>query len=182
MEVFGRMLEFIELLWPFRRVQQWENAGFYIGGRFIGLLPPGIYPVIPWFFEIKPFNISQGLITTRKLDITLDDKTQLLFIAAADRRVIDGNVALNMIDDFKEQAQELLEATISDAMQTMAPDRLVSGSRKRLQTSLSLAVRKEAAKSGLWIDNVRFLSFVLQARTVRLIMDGNPPIAKEYDA
>jgi regulator of protease activity HflC (stomatin/prohibitin superfamily) len=165
--------EMVQLLWPFRVVAQWEFGLLYRNGRFVRVLEPGVYFVIPWFWTVNEINKSRGIVGTGRKDITTKDGGTLSFEATAPVWVRDPATAINTVDEVRETAQELFSSVLSERLADVDASRLTPESRGRLVADLLRWVNTEAAEFGLEFGRVRFTSFVRNARTVRLLMDQN---------
>ncbi len=165
------VIDIVQLLWPFRLVHQWERAGFYVAGMYWIDVGPGVYPVIPWFMDVKPVSVVWHPIVSGRQDVTMIDGTTLTFDAMARARVIDVRSALNDTDDYHHSAINDLSAILAEKLATEDPDRLRPRRRGTLFAELTAAVAKDVALYGVEIADVRFLSFVLKVRTYRLLND-----------
>lgn len=170
-EFLRLLLEFIEFLWPLRRVEQWEGGGYYLLGRWQAEVQPGVHWVIPWFMDVKTISKAEAIIGTGRKDITLSDGSLCSFAANATARVVNVNLALNKVDDYKETAQELLAAVVAERLAAVDAMRLTHEKRGRLFADLSRWVAEEAAEYGLEVRKVRFDSFMINVRAYRLIND-----------
>jgi len=172
-ELLGIIVEITKLLWPFHMIHTWERGAYYVFGRYWKTLGPGTYPVIPWFFHVENINISRGIVGTGRKDITTSDGGTLSFEASAPVWVRDPEVALNTVDEYRETAQELFASILAEKLADVAATRLAPEGRGRLVADLGRWVQEEAREYGMEFGRVRFLSFVRNAKTVRLLMDQN---------
>lgn len=165
------LLDSIQYLWPLRRVEQWEVGQYFIFGRAKILVGPGIWPIIPWFIEVKSRSAVFGIVRANRQDITLKDGTWLSFSASSVMRIADLNLALNSIDQYEETAQETLEAVLADKLSQVDADRLAPEKRGRLLADLTRWVAEEVAPFGIEAHKVRFVTFVHKPRIFRLLGD-----------
>jgi regulator of protease activity HflC (stomatin/prohibitin superfamily) len=172
-EIFGFIRDLAQLAWPFRVVNQWERAGYFVCGRWWKEVGPGLKVVVPWFIEVRPMSIAEAIVGTGRQDITLTDGSMLSFAATATMRVVDVNRAINAVNDVHSTAQELLASVLADRLAGYSAEQLEEGSRRRLLGTLVKAVDTEAEAYGMTVTKVRFTSFVLNLRTYRLLMDQN---------
>lgn len=171
-ELARLLADWIQFLWPFRIVKQWERGGYYICGRFWREVGPGFpWPVIPWFMEVITTPIAKAIVGTPRLDITLRDGSTLSFAASATCRVVDFDKAMNSVDDVRETMQELLAAVLAEKLSEVDADRLDPERRGRLLATLRGAVASAAAEFGVEVSELRFTTFVLNVRTFRLLQD-----------
>ncbi len=166
------ILDSIGFLWPFRIVRTWERGGYYWFGRWWREVGAGVYPIIPWFSEIREISIVPAIVSTGRQDITLADGTLLSFTASATVRVVDLNLAVNSVDSFMETTQELLSAVLADRLARVKGDKLDPENRTALLRSLRDSVASEAATFGIEISKVRFTTFITNTPTLRLLQDS----------
>lgn len=164
-------IEIATLLWPFRIVSEWEQGCYYVCGRYWKTLGKGCYPVVPWFFQVIEVSMVPAIIGTGRQDLTLRDGRTLSFNATAWARVTDAAKATNGVDDYRETTQELLTSVLADKLVTVDVDRLDTEKRGRLLADLQKWAATEAEPFGIEISKVRFTSFILGARTYRVVTD-----------
>jgi hypothetical protein len=174
-DLLGRLFEALAYIWPFRIVWQYELGGRYLFGRFRKVVGPGIYCVVPYFMEVKSFSCAPEIISTRRLDITLQDGRHLTYQASAQVQMVDFNKAINGVDSYTETTREVLEAVVSDKMADIEPSRLEPAGRRRLLSDLTRWVNEGTSVFGIESRRVRFTTFVLNARPFRLLqeVEGN---------
>jgi regulator of protease activity HflC (stomatin/prohibitin superfamily) len=165
------ILDSMEYMWPLRRVQQWERGGYYVMGRWVREIGPGVWPVVPWFCEVLAVSVVPAIVGTGRQDITLNDGSTLSFSATATCRVVDLFKALNKVDAFAETTQELLASVLADKLAAVDAARLQPERRARLFADLHRWVAEEALEYGIGVESVRFVSFITNVRTHRLIID-----------
>ena len=163
------VLSSIEFLFPFRIVHQWEQGGYYIFGRFWKTVGPGCYFVVPFFTWLSEVSVVPYMVATPRLDVTLLDGKNLSFYASAWAQVVDYNLAHNTVEDFQATTKELVEAVIADRLARVKPSRMEPENRADLLRDLTEWCNNETAQFGISISKVRFSTFVLNARTYRII-------------
>jgi len=166
--------QWAEFLWPFRRVQIFERALYTVCGRWQWEVGPGTWLVLPWFCEVDPVATSKGIISTPRIDVTLQDGRLLSAQTSAVVRVVDLRKAINNVDHFMESAQELLHAVVADKLSDVAATRLEPEGRRRLCSDLRRWVNEQAAEFGVEFDQLRFTTFVINPRPYRVLGDGVP--------
>lgn len=174
MEGFVRLaIDIVQFLWPFRLVHQWEMGGYYFRGRFWKVVGPGVYPVIPWFMDVKTVSVVSEPIRTSRQDITLKSGSIVSFTAMAMIRVVDFNLAINTVYDHEHTAIELLEATFAERMASVDADRVSPEKRGRLLADLSRWYQEKVRKYGVEVEEVNFTNFIQDLRTYRLLQDAH---------
>jgi regulator of protease activity HflC (stomatin/prohibitin superfamily) len=170
-EFLQTLLNFIREFWPLAVVKHWQIGCWYRLGRFKGTRPPGPYWVIPFADEILPVNMPPAIIFTGRQDITLDDGSLLSWQAAATLRVVDPERATNGVDNYMETGREALSAVLADRLASVDAERLTPEKRGRLMGDLTRWVNEEIGPYGLEAEKVRFVTFVRNAKTLRLMQD-----------
>jgi hypothetical protein len=174
------MSDFIRLIvdcfayiWPFRIVWADEVGGFFVCGRWRKSVGPGLYPVIPFFMEIKALSISKGIVTTPRLDIPLSDGNRLSFSASATAQVVDIKLALLAMDDYRETTVEMLSGVLADKLMEVDAERITKHEKRgRLFADLRRWAQEEASEYGLELTRIRFTSLVVDAPVMRLLNDN----------
>ena len=171
------LLNFIEFLWPLRRVEEWERGGYYVVGRWRAEVGPGAHFVVPWFCEVKTVSTAEAIIGTGRLDVTLADGALLSFAASATVRVSDAYKALNAVDEYRETATELLSSVVADLFSEEKVASFEAGLRRGLQTKVSNRLNGEGEGYGLTFGRVRLTSCVVAPRAHRLLIDQTTGMA-----
>ncbi len=173
MSDFLRLIgEWIEFLWPLRKVEQWERGLLYRNGRYVRELGPGIYPILPWFHDIKAWSVVPGILQTPRIDITAQDGTMVTLQVSATVRVVDLAQAVNTIDAYMETTQELITAVVAEKLAEVDAARLAPEKRGRLLADLRRWVAAEALEIGVDVSKLRFTTFVMNPRPFRLLGDA----------
>jgi regulator of protease activity HflC (stomatin/prohibitin superfamily) len=166
------IVEWIQYLWPFRKVQPHERALYTIFERWQWDIGPGIYLMIPYFFDVKSEPVVEALVQTPRIDITLSDGKHLSAQATGTVQVTDLFLALNKVDSYMESSQELLHAIVAEKLAEVDAVRLTSEKRGRLLSDLRRWVNEKAAHYGVEFTELRFTTFVFSPRTYRVISDS----------
>lgn len=173
------LIECIEFIWPFRVVDQWQRGGFYIcgrwwsgpGGRWTNGMPPGLKVIVPWFLHVETVDVAPTLQSAGRQDITLKDGSTLSFSATATLRVVDIYKALNEVEHYKDAVRELVGSYLAERLANMDVEKFEPSKRSATMRQLRDGLAAEASEFGVEITKLRFTSFVLRARTYRLLMD-----------
>ena len=171
-EFFGNLFSRLEDLWPFRIVKQWERAGYYVFGRFWKEVGPGVYCIVPWFTDVHNVTVVPAILQTPRTDITLSDGTPVSFSASAWVQVTDVNLAVNTVDSFHQTTVELITAVCAERLAQIDRERLAPEKRTRFLSDLKRWCNDEANTYGVEIQKLRFASFVMSIKTIRLLGGG----------
>lgn len=170
-EFFQQLLGFIREFWPLVIVRQWQHGCFYRGGRFRSVQGPGLYWVVPFLDEMVPVGSVPAIVFTGRQDITLADGSILSWQAAATMMVTDPARVTHGVDSYAETARECLSAVLADRLASVDADRIVPEKRGRLLADLTRWVNEELEPYGMRAERVRFVTFVRNAKTIRLMQD-----------
>lgn len=173
------VLDSISYLWPFRFVHQYEAGGYYVLGKMHWRVRPGwLYPIVPWFCDVKTLTVVSHRVTGGRQDITMLDGTMLTFEARAAVNVFDVDKALNDVDDMHHAVQLDMGSVLAEKLATEDPDRLRPRRRGTLFKELTAAVSAATEPYGVRVEDVGFVSFVLRVRAYRHFIDQSlPPLA-----
>jgi regulator of protease activity HflC (stomatin/prohibitin superfamily) len=170
-ELIQSIIDFVKGLWPFDQVKEWEAGILIVNGKVKRVLGPGVWFILWWFWELHTISLQPALLNTGRQDVTLKDGSVVTFRATGWARVVDPLKAFIGVDSYKETAQELVTAVVSDKLAMVEASRLEPENRARLLSDLTKWVSKEAEEYGVEISKIRFASFVHRAKTMRIILD-----------
>lgn len=170
---FFRLIgEWLQFLWPLRKIRQWEQGLLYRNGRYVRTLSPGIYPILPWFHAILTDSVVPGIIQTPRIDITLLDTSMVTLQVSATVRVVDLSLAINTVEAYKETIQELITAVVAEKLAEVDAGRLAPEKRGRLLSDLRRWVGDASIVFGVEVPQLRFTTFVMNPRPYRLLQDS----------
>lgn len=172
-ELLHLILEVLKFLWPLRLVDQWERGVWYVCGHYWRTVGPGVFPVLPWFMEVRPVNMVPAIHGTPLQTVTLRNKAQLTYSATVTVQVEDPAKALNEVDQWHETVIELVAGTLAERLAEADPERFDPDRRKRqrLLEELRAELDGEAQKWGVRVRVLRFNNFAIGVRTHRLLVE-----------
>lgn len=171
-ELVRLIIEIVQLLWPFRMVEQWQRGNYYVCGRYWRTVGPGVYPVLPWFMNVIEEDVVGGIEYTPRKDITLQDGSLLTFEMSAWARVADLNLAINAVQKFRESTVEAMTGVACEKLAEVEADRLKPAGRGRLLADLKRWMNAETTGFGVELTSLRFTTFVLNAPAYRVLQDS----------
>lgn len=175
---FVRLLvEIIGFIWPFRMVDQWEAGVYYVFGKATRVVGPGVWPVVPWFMEVRTVNVVPDVFSTEEQTIELQGSGTLTFSASVRLRVTDASLALNHVVDHEDNAVEDVAAVLADTLAEMPEERLEPEKRRALLRRCIIDVNKVTGAYGIEVEAIRFTNFIRDVRAYRLITSGDGRIA-----
>ena|SRR5690242_6199837 len=165
------ILDTIQFIWPFHRVEKWERALYIVCGRWMFEVGPGVYPVLWWFCTLHQVGIAEAPCGTHRLDITLRDGKLVSLEAVAMARVIDVTKAVCDVEHYANSTAQILAAVCADRLAEVDAERMEPDKRSRLLSDLTRWVNKETEVFGVSVREVRFTSLVLNLRANRFLVD-----------
>lgn len=166
------LITVLTYLWPLRMVEQWERGNYYIAGHFMKEVGPGVWPILPYFMDVKTASVVPGIISTPLLNITASDgSTPISFSAAATIQIVSVDKAYNKIETVRETTREMLAAVTADKLADVDVSRLDGGSRRRLVADLKKWMNKELEFAGIEVLAIRFTNFMVGVRSYRFMTD-----------
>lgn len=166
------VLDSIQFLWPLHRVEPWERGLYILLGRWTREVGPGIYPIIPWFTRVANCTTVLALVSTPRQDITLTDGKMLTFAATANVKVGNVTRAYLGVDNYHQTVQETIAAVLAEKLAEVDAARVTADKRGRLLSDLRRWVNEETRVYGVEVEELRFTTFVVNARTFRLLQES----------
>jgi regulator of protease activity HflC (stomatin/prohibitin superfamily) len=172
-ELLQLILHVVQYLWPFRIVEQWEHGVYYACGRYWRTVGPGVWPVVPYFMEVRAVSVAPAIHGTPLQTVTLRNKLVLTYSATITVQVEDAAKALNEVDQWHETVIEMASGTLAERLAEADPDRFDPDRKKRqrLMEELRAELDGEAVKWGVRVLKLRFGNFALGVRTHRLLIE-----------
>lgn len=166
------LVEVLTYLWPFRQVAHWQHGVCYILGRYVWTVPPGCWPVVPYFTDVRPVDMVPAIYGTPLQTITLKDGRALTYSATVTAKVFDAAKALNDVDHWPETLVEMVAGMISERLAGVDPARFDAGRgvRARLLEELREELDKGSVAYGVNVQAVRFANFAV-VETLRLLTE-----------
>jgi regulator of protease activity HflC (stomatin/prohibitin superfamily) len=146
------------LLFPFRIVHTWERGLLFVFGRCVRtVLPAGVYPILPWFTDIRPISVVPSVHQTPVQ--TIGGTTFSLSLVL---RVFDPWAAWNTLEAWSESSVELASAVAAAYLRDSA------GSEPDTE-EMRGALNDELRPHGVEVLRLRFNDYVVDAPVVRLL-------------
>ena len=165
------LVEVAAYLWPFRLVHQWERGCYYVGGRYWRTVGPGVYPVLPYFTDVKELSVVYQEIDLPLQSVAVQSGDILTFSANVGITIADAGLAFNAIDDYQNTVRKSCAGHLADQLATVAERRLDVAARGRLLASLRTTLNTELGKYGITVERIRFTDFAPNARVYRVFND-----------
>lgn len=177
------LISVISYLWPFKEVPQWDRGIYYVWGRHWKHWPariddhtigPGLWPLIPFFMNVRSGTAAWGVAGTPLQEITTRDGRPLTYSAAMTWRIVDMTAAFHNVDRVLETGQEILANVTAEKLAEVDSSRLSPEKRKRLISDMLRWTNIELAEFGCEASRIRFTNFAVgktAIRTLRLLMD-----------
>jgi regulator of protease activity HflC (stomatin/prohibitin superfamily) len=169
---FLRLLgEWLQYLFPLRRVDPWESGVCLVFGRYWRTVGPGVYLVLPWFADVVTVNVVPGVYMTPLQTVTLRDGTALTFSAAIEVQVEDARLAHCTIEAYTETVTEQARGLLAERLADVDPARFdpARGKRDRLMGELLEELNETTLGYGVRVRRLWFPDWALGVRTIRLL-------------
>lgn len=171
-ELVRLFIDVATFLWPFRIVWQWEAGAYYVCGFYLFEVGTGLWPVVPFFCDVKTVNAVVDNLPTKEQTIELQDGSTLTFTASAKLVVVNSHLALNNVVDHEENVVDDIGAVLADTLADLPPERLDPEKRRSLLRRCLLDVNKEVGEYGMEVRRLRFTNFIRNIGTHRLFTSG----------
>ena len=106
-EVIRLILDLLRELLPIRIVWAWQQALYFVGGRCVAVVGPGLKLVVPYLCEVKPISIVPEIETTPLQTVTLRNGQALTYSASLTIVVRDVRAAYLNVGHWSETVVEL---------------------------------------------------------------------------
>lgn len=170
-DLLQRFVDFIREFWPLRTVMQWEMANIYRLGRYWKTVGPGIYLVVPFFWELRSDSVIRSTYVTTLQTIDTKDGGTLTFSAAVQLEIADLEAAQLKVHAYDETALEDTSALLADTLMRTSAKSLDPENRSDLLRKCRERLQQELGEYGLTIRTLRFNNFVRNMRVYRLFND-----------
>jgi hypothetical protein len=177
-DFLGRLLDWARDLWPFRTVEPWED-GFYVTlskpGKRVG---PGIWPVVPYFQDVKALSVAESRVTSPMLNVVLQNGKRLAFSVSARVRVVDVVKALVDVGSYQETSGEEIAAHMAEVLSEAPAERFETIQKRRNFIAKATDTLNERTNVyGVEVIEVQFTNWIEDIRTYRILSDSalSPP-------
>ncbi len=166
------LVEVFQYLWPFRPVHQWERGCYYVLNRIWKEVGPGVWPIIPYFMDVRATGIVPDPIIGPRQDVTLADGSTAFFNASVIVTVLNVTKAINDVHDYERAVIEIMERTVGMRLQEETAAKLSPEARGRFLAGIRREIDTQTQVFGVGVSSLAFPCFVLNTRTYRLVSDG----------
>lgn len=172
-ELVKLLVELLTMLWPFRIVWRWQRGVYFVSGRDVATVGPGLKLVFPFLTDVKMVSIVPEVYTTPLQIVTLRDGRSLNFSASVTVVVRDARAAYTKIGHWAETVVELAAAVLAAELADVEVERLdpKRGRRDRLLAELQGSINETIREYGLEVITLRMNNFAIGLRTLRLLLD-----------
>lgn len=172
-EVLRLLLDLLQPLWPLRIVWEWQRGLYFVGGRCVGVVGPGLKVVVPYLCDVRPVSVVPEIHQTPLQTVTLRDGSALTYSASLTVVVNDPRAAYTRIGHYAETVVELAARVLSEGLADADPKRFdpARGKRDKLLDELREEINQACGAYGLAITALGLNNFARGVRTVRLLLD-----------
>lgn len=167
-EFFGKILDWLHDLWPFRIVRPYQRGvRFWLGNVTGDQLTPGLYAFIPFFMAIEVVDVVEDVIDLPTQSITTKDGRMVSFSANISFEITDAVAMWTQVQDFQENLSRVACGHLAMKVREWSWDELQE-SQKKLESSLKDTLTTRVKGWGCKILECR-LTDMVQARQIRLV-------------
>ncbi|HEV7279611.1 MAG TPA: slipin family protein [Pirellulaceae bacterium] len=135
-------------------VRQYQAGLLYEGGRFVEVVPPGVYRKWPWQTRhVDVIDVRQTSQTVEGQEILTADKIGVRVTLIAQYRVVDPVVARHAVENYVSQLYQDLQLTLRDVVTGRTLERLMQ-ERDALSQDVLGQVAPRASKYGVDLSRV----------------------------
>lgn len=169
---FLRLLfDALHYLWPFRIVKSYQRGIYYILGKPLTRIQPGLKAFIPFFTEVVAYDVNLTPYTLPRQAITLQDGTQLIVQALVSMEIDDIVLADTAVANYTESLQEISAAALADFLSPLTKVELEAKHRGRLLTTLKNTVDRQTSAFGCKCRRFSFVQFSYPKASYHVIND-----------
>lgn len=155
-ELLRLVVDVVGLLFPFRIIKASSRGLYYVFGRVVATVPPGCYPVVPWFTDCVPVSVVPHVFQT-----PLQTVGRCSFSASLVVTVTDACAAWTTLERWDESAVELATAVLAEAV--------AEAEAKPDMDAVLARINAELSPHGVEVSRLRFLDFTTDAPVIRLL-------------
>ena len=170
-DLVQKFIEFIREFWPVYICNEWERAVILRGGKFWRVVGPGIYLVVPFFWEFRPESTVRTTYVTGLQTIDTKDGGSLTFSASVQLEVVDLRLAMLTVNEYDKTALEDIGALLSDTLMRSKAEQLEPENRTDLLAKCRKKIDEEVSVYGLRVLTLRFNNYMRNMRVYRLFND-----------
>lgn len=172
-ELLRLVVDIIQPLWPVRLVMPWQKGLYFLCGRYCGEVNPGVWPILPYFGDVKCVSVVPEVYPLPLQTVTLRDGSTLTYSVSITVVVRDAAKAYLKLGHYTETVGELAAAMVSEGLADADPARFdpARGKRDRLLDEIRQELNKEIGQYGVEATAVRLNNFAKGIRTLRLLLD-----------
>lgn len=152
-KILNLLFEFIELIFPFVIVLQYEEAVLYRAGKYNKVLKPGFHLKIPFLDSYHKDIVTVDTMKIEDVTITtLDNKTATIG-AEFDVSITDIVKAVNDTHEWKSNLQDISRGILSNELEDINWDEI---RKKTTKNSIEKKIHKRGLEMGVTISNFNF--------------------------
>lgn len=167
------LVEIAGYIWPFEIIQAWQIGLRYRFGRFVRVLPPGLYFRCPYFAKIIDVDVVPKPVSAPLQTVTLRDKQSCAFSPTIVIQVEDPRAAIEGVDNYGESVIEYTTGYLAEHFQNADPEAVTDSiiKRRNLVEKARQAADDECSRFGVRVLSIRFTNFALGFRSYRHLID-----------
>lgn len=148
-------------------VFEFERGLRYRRGRFVGVLEPGVYWVTRRSGRISKVDVRANYLIVPGQELLSQDGVGVKVSLAANIQIVDPNVAVNTVQDYRAAVYVILQLACRDLVSAMKVEDLLTG-RPQLGTSLMERSVAPIAEMGVKLVSVEIRDLMLPGDLKRI--------------
>jgi len=170
-DMLQQFVAFLREFWPVYICNEWERAVILRGGKFWKVVGPGVYLVVPFFWEFRPESVIRTTYVTPLQTVDTKEGGSLTFSASVQLEVVDLKLAMLTVNEYDKTALEDIGALLSDTIMRATTRQLEPEQRSELLAKCKKKLDEEVSVYGLSVLTLRFNNYMRNMRVYRLFND-----------
>ena len=137
----------------------------------IVIVGPGVYLILPFFWEFRPEATVRTTYVTPLQTIDTKDNGTLTFSASVQLEVVDLKLAMLTVNEYDKTALEDIGALLADTIMRATARQLEPEQRSELLAKCKKKLDEEVSVYGLSVLTLRFNNYMRNMRVYRLFND-----------
>lgn len=151
------ILQFIEFVWPFHRVDPWERGLIIFFGRWTVEVGPGTYPLLWYFMQMHPISMVPKTTTTATVEtVTTKSGTMISYGLIYELQCVDARLAYLTVEDHEAKAGRDTWGIVADTLADLPKERLDPEEQRALRRTCLREANKRLADYGMKCNALTF--------------------------
>lgn len=149
-------------------VYEFERGLRYSRGRFDGVVEPGQYWIYRPWTQIRRLDVRPSFVSVPGQDVLSADGVTLRVSLAAEYQIVDPNLAVNSVEDYRDALYLTVQLAVRDLVGTTEVDQLLA-SRAEIGRALLELTAPEVEKFGVMLSSVELKDIMFPGDLKRMM-------------